>query len=262
MIAAETMAELEARGLPYILGVRERSDKLVRELVLDNRMPFTPLTTTAGPEEVEYEAKTTRLAGRRYIVCRDHAQAATDAADRALILAALEQRLAGCDNALVGHTGYRRYLKAVRSDQFTIDPDKVEEDKRFDGISVLRTNTRPQPTRRHAVLRAIVDHGADIPGWQAPLFGAVDHERDATIRGQVFCNFLALVLKKALEDRIAILGVGGSWPEIIADLDSLTETEVEQDGKRFIFRSAPRSAAGLAIRATGVALSPSVRQAD
>jgi hypothetical protein len=177
MIAAETMAELEARGLPYILGVRERSDKLVRELVLDNRMPFTPLTTTAGPEEVEYEAKTTRLAGRRYIVCRDHAQAATDAADRALILAALEQRLAGCDNALVGHTGYRRYLKAVRSDQFTIDPDKVEEDKRFDGISVLRTNTRPQPTRRHTVLRAIVDHGADIPGWQAPLFGAVDPPR-------------------------------------------------------------------------------------
>jgi hypothetical protein len=25
----------------------------------------------------------------------------------------------------------------------------------------------------------------------------------------------------------------GSWPEIVADLDSLIETEVEQDGKRF-----------------------------
>jgi hypothetical protein len=31
------------------------------------------------------------------------------------------------------------------------------------------------------------------------------------------------VLKKALEDRIAALGRSGSWPEIIADLDSLTE---------------------------------------
>jgi hypothetical protein len=31
-----------------------------------------------------------------------------------------------------------------------------------------------------------------------------------------------------------------SWPEIIADLDSLTETEIEQDGKRFIVRSTPR----------------------
>ena len=32
MISAETIAELEARKLLYILGVRERSDKLVREL--------------------------------------------------------------------------------------------------------------------------------------------------------------------------------------------------------------------------------------
>jgi hypothetical protein len=32
MITAETVAELEARRLLYILGVRERSDKLVRAL--------------------------------------------------------------------------------------------------------------------------------------------------------------------------------------------------------------------------------------
>jgi len=49
------------------------------------------------------------------------------------------------------------------------------------------------------------------------------------------------VLKKVQEDRIGIRGCLGSWPEIIADLDSLTE--VEQHGKRFIVRSAPRPAA-------------------
>jgi hypothetical protein len=79
-------------------------------------------------------------------------------------------------------------------------------------------------------------------------------------RGHVFCNFLALVLKKALEDRISALGRSGSWPQIIADLDSLTETEIEHDGKRFVVRSAPRPAASLAIRAAGVALPPTVRQ--
>jgi len=45
-------------------------------------------------------------------------------------------------------------------------------------------------------------------------------------------------------------------PEIIADLDSLTE--VAQHGKRIIVRSAPRPAASLVIRATGVASRPSV----
>jgi hypothetical protein len=88
-----------------------------------------------------------------------------------------------------------------------------------------------------------------------PIF----HKLDETIRGHVSCSFLALVLKKAL-DRIVDLGKPGSWPEILADLDSLSETEVEQDNKRFLLRSAPRPAATLALRAVGVALSPTVRQ--
>jgi hypothetical protein len=54
----------------------------------------------------------------------------------------------------------------------------------------------------------------------------------------VFCSFLALVLNKALDDRIAALGRSGSWPEIIADVHSLTETEIEHDAKRFLARSA------------------------
>ena len=95
------------------------------------------------------------------------------------------------------------------------------------------------------------------PAFARPIF----HKLDETIRGHVFCSFLALVLKTALEDRIAALGRSGSWPEIIADLDSLTETEIEHDGKRFIVRSAPRPAASLALRAAGIALPPTVREA-
>ena len=80
-------------------------------------------------------------------------------------------------------------------------------------------------------------------------------------RSAAFCSFLALVLKKALEESIAALGREGSWTEIVADLDALTETEIEYDGKRFIVRSAPRPAASLTLRATGVALPPTVRDA-
>ena len=65
-----------------------------------------------------------------------------------------------------------------------------------------------------------------------PIF----HKLDETIRGHVFCSFLALVLEKALTDRIAALA---RRQEIIADREPLTETEIEQDGKRFVVRSAP-----------------------
>jgi hypothetical protein len=47
--------------------------------------------------------------------------------------------------ALVGNTGYRRYLKTISDDHFAIDTDKIEEGKRFDGIFVLRTNTDLNP---------------------------------------------------------------------------------------------------------------------
>jgi Transposase DDE domain len=262
MISAETMAELAARGLFYILGVRERTDKLVRDLVLDDPAPFAPLTLTKRGKDTDYEAKTVTLAGRRYIVCRNHQEAVKDAADRAAIVAALERALAKGDKALVGNTGYRRYLKTITADHFAIDPAKVEEDKKFDGIFVLRTNTEL------AALDAMLCYKQLWTVEQTfrtskhllstrPIF----HKRDETIRGHVFCSFLALVLKKALEDHIAALGRDSSWPEIIADLDSLTETEIEQDGKRFVLRCAPRPAASLALRATGVALPPTVRAA-
>jgi hypothetical protein len=68
------------------------------------------------------------LAGRRYIVCRNHQEAAKDAADRAAIVAALERALQNGDKARVGNAGYRRYLKTTAADHFAIDLAKVEEE--------------------------------------------------------------------------------------------------------------------------------------
>ena len=262
MISAETIAELEARRLLYILGVRERSDELVRELVLDDPAPFVPLLMSKRRKEIEYEAKTVMLAGRRYIVCRNHQEAAKDAADRSSIVAALERQLTKGDKALVGNTGFRRYLKTISDERFAIDPDKIEEEKKFDGIFVLRTNTDLNPLDAMLCYKQLwtveqTFRTAKHLLSTRPIF----HKLDETIRGHVFCSFLALVLKKALEDRIAALGCVGSWPEIIADSDSLTETEIEYEGKRFVVRSPPRPAASLALRAAGVALPPTVREA-
>jgi transposase len=263
LISAEAIAELEARRLLYILGVRERTDKLVRELVLNDPAPFVPLIISKRGKQVDYEAKAVTLAGRRYIVCRNYQEAQKDAADRASILAALERQLKRGDKTLVGNAGYRRYLKTSSAEHFAIDPARVEEEKRFDGIFVLRTNTELNPLEAMLCYKQLwtveqTFRTAKHLLASRPIF----HKVDETIRGHVFCSFLALVLKKALEDRIAALERTSSWPEIITDLDSLTETEIEHDGKRFIVRSAARPAASLALRAAGVALPPTVRQAS
>ena len=77
--------------------------------------------------------------------CRNHQEAEKDAADRASIVAALERQLVKGDKALVGNKGFRRYLKTISEEHFAIDPDKIEEEKKFDGIFVLRTNTDLNP---------------------------------------------------------------------------------------------------------------------
>jgi transposase len=268
MISAETIAGLEARGLLYILGVRERSDKLVREVVLADDAPFVPLIVEKRKQETEYGAKTVKLNNQRYIVCINHQEAQKDAADRRAILESLERQLKKGDKALVGNTGYRRFLATVGDGHFAINHGKAEEDKKFDGIFVLRTNTDLNPLQamlRYKQLWTVEQTFKTekhlFATW--PIF----HKLDETIRGHVACSFLALVLKVELEERIdgpkrAVTGPRrGAWPEILADLDSLTETLIEQDGKRFLVRSAPRPAASLALRAAGVALPPTVRPA-
>src|SRR5262245_28549057 len=126
MISTETLADLEARQLLYILGVRERTDKLVRDLVLNDPAPFVPLVMKKRGKEIDYAAKTVMLAARRYIVCRNRQEAEKDAADRASIVAALERQLAKGDKALVSNSGFRRYLKTISEQHFAIDPDKLE----------------------------------------------------------------------------------------------------------------------------------------
>ena len=210
----------------------------------------------------DYEAKAVTLAGRRYIVCRNLDEMKKDKASRESILASLEKQLAKGDKALVGNKGYRRFLAEPQGEGFAIDRERIEEDQKFDGVFVLRTNADLSPLEAMLVYKQLWTVERTFRTTKS-LFETrpIYHKLDETIRGHVACSFLALVLKKELEDRLAAAkSARASWPDVMADLDSLTETEVEQDGKRFLMRSAPRPGASLALSALGLALPPTIRQ--
>src|SRR5271165_3976672 len=250
MISAETIAELEARKLLYVLGVRERTDRLVRDLVLGDPAPFVPFVLMKPRREVDYEAKAVTLAGRRYVVCRSLDEMNKDAANRSTIVAALERQLKKGDKSLVGNKGYRRFLKNPEGEGFAIDRERIEEDQKFDGVFVLQTNAHLSALETMLVYKQLWTVERTFRTTKSLLeTRPIYHKLDETIRGHIACSFLALVLKKELEDRIAAAdkgaraaadrGARASWPAVMADLDSLTETEVEQGGKRFLMRSSP-----------------------
>jgi len=76
--------------------------------------------------------------------------------------------------------------------------------REFDGLFVLRTNTRLsalQVVLRYRNLLVVEDtfKTAKALLTTRPIF----HKTDAAIRGHIFCSFLAMVLRKELFDRLA-----------------------------------------------------------
>jgi len=51
------------------------------------------------------------IKGKRYIICRNEAEAEKDRKDREAIVAALYAQLKKADKALIGNSAYRRYLR-------------------------------------------------------------------------------------------------------------------------------------------------------
>jgi hypothetical protein len=263
MISAPTIAALEERGLEYVLGVRERTDALVRGVVLENTQPFTPLCIQrSGGEETQLFVKEVVTEGRRYIVCRNEAEAEKDAADRRAIVEALDRQLKRGDKALIGNSAYRRYLRTTTGRRaFEIDRGKLADEARFDGIFVLRGNARVTPLQ--AVLRY-----RDLPQVEELFRTAkalmrtrpIYHSSDAAIRGHVFCSFLALVLRKELDERCRTAAFRPEWADVLRDLDRLQEIEIDKDGRRITLRTPATGVVSPLFKAARIALPPNVRE--
>lgn len=263
MIQAKTLQTLEERNWPYIVGARMRSRREVRQQVLADQGRFEVVVPKrrAAKDPSPLKVKQVWVGDRRYIVCVNEEQARKDAADRQAILASLEGHLQKGAKSLVGNRGFRRYLR-LDGKGFQIDPQRVEAEARYDGKWVLTTNTHYEPAEvalAYKQLWMVEDLFRSMKSLLStrPIY----HRRDETIRGHVFCSFLALLLRNELENRLASQGDGDlQWAQILRDLDRLEEVELENDGKRLLLRTEAVGTTGKVFQAVGVALPPTFRQ--
>jgi transposase len=89
-----------------------------------------------------------------------------------------------------------------------------------------------------------------------PIF----HQRDDTIRGHVFCSFLALVLRKELEGYFEKAGHVFEWSLIKQDLQALQETHIEENGNQLAIRSKAEGVCGKVGQPVGMAMPPTIRE--
>lgn len=262
MISAETMGELEERKIPYILGARMRKVNEVKFDVLSRagryRKVYPEGRSSKDPSPLK--VKEAFVNDHRYIVCLNIRQARKDAADRELIIAALKEKLKKDPKSLVGNKGYRKYLKVNRG-SVLIDQQKIEKDARFDGKWVLKTNTSLSPEQvalKYKELWQVEQVFRDVKSVlkTRPVF----HQKNETIRGHVFCSFLALVLRKELDRRLENAGHFFEWFDIKQDLKSLQEITIKENGKSLAVRTECVGTCGKVFQSVGVAIPPTIRE--
>jgi hypothetical protein len=263
MISAETLQQIQERKWKYILGVRMRSSKEAREEVVGRAGRFQEVyPQSADPKAPSpLKVKEVWVEERRYIVCRNEDQAQKDRQDREAIVASLKDALPAGDKSLVGNKGYRRYLQTT-GERFSINEDKIREEERYDGKWVLTTNTElaaREVALKYKQLWMVEDIFRSMKSLleTRPIY----HQCDETIRGHVFCSFLALVLRKELQDRLERKGWNLEWADVIRDLDRLQEIEMSIEGKGYVVRTETKGTVGKVFQSCGVAIPPTLRAA-
>lgn len=246
----------------YILGVRMRLEKQVRDQVLSHTGEYITVhpISDAKKQPSPLQVKEVFHNNKRYIVCYNEKQAIKDKYDREAIVQGLKEKLKQGASSLIGNKGYRKYLK-ISNENVKINYRKFEQEARFDGKWVLRTNTdlcAEDIALRYKELWRVERIFRNMKSLldTRPVY----HRIDETISGHVFCSFLSLVLLKEFRDRLENNNLDLEWGQIKEDLNALYEVTVQEGDKRFILRSQCQGNCGKVFKAIGVRLPPSIRE--
>ena len=264
MISAETKEALDnpTRSIPYILGTRMRLINEVKCDVLSRGGNYSEVYPESkfSKDPSPLKVKEVRVNGRRYIVCINTKQARKDVADRKNIIESLKEHLKKDPKSLIGNKGYRKYLKIDRDSVF-INEDKINAESRFDGKWVLETNTNLTPAQvalKYKDLWQVEQIFRDIKSIfvTRPIF----HRCNETIRGHVFCSFLALVLRKELDRRLEKNNLNFEWADVKHDLKALQEIVINDGDKQIAIRSQCVGSCGKIFQSVGVAVPPVIHE--
>jgi transposase len=263
MISAGAIKELETEGIHYILGVRMRRNPNMTAELLEGGVWHE----IHGPRQRQKDpapllVKETTVNGKRYVICENPEEKITDMEARAKILGSLADALRKGDTSLVGNKGFRRFLRVEGNGHFLIDENKIHNDARFDGKWVLTTDMDLPMAQvalkyKQLILVEMIFRDMKSVLETRPIF----HKCDETIRGHVFCSFLALVLRKELDHALDHAGHRFEWEDIKRDLKALTDTTIVDKDKTISVRSRAEGCCGKVFAAVGVALPATLKAA-
>jgi hypothetical protein len=263
MISEESKAQITALGWEYILGARMRRQNIVKEEILTRAGRYEEVYPVSANKKDPAPLKVKEVIheGVRYIVCVNETEVGVQQSAREAIVKSLRDQLKKGEKQLIGNKGYRKYVTTEGGRHFVIDEEKIKEEARYDGKWVLTTNTTLPTSEVALKYKQLWTVEAIFRTMKTTLqTRPIYHKCDETIRGHIFCSFLALVLRKRLQNAIERRGWNCEWEALIRDLEQLCQIEVGFSGKKYLLRTDTYGTAGKAVQAVGAILPGKVIQ--
>jgi len=230
MISKDNIDMLEGLKQEYIIGVRMRQmESGFRAALLDDHhLGYNKLSSNLFVKERE-------INGRRYIVCYNPTQAKEDAINREHFKEIIQRKVVEkTDKSWIVKNGYKKYLKLREDIIESVDFDRLEKEKIYDGKWILLTNTKlkySEVARYYKSLCQIENAFRELKSTLdvKPIY----HWTEKRIRGHIFVCFLALVLELGLQNKLEKV----SYSELVDDLKQVGVSLIKVKGVETIKRT-------------------------
>jgi transposase len=259
VVSEELIEELEVgkgKGLEwvdYILGMRLRKNKEVRDIVLSRAGRYHKVGENLWVKEVGVN-------GHHYVVCYNPEEEERDRQRRQEIIDRARQDLEKKGpQAFLVPRGLRRFVE-LRGGELVLKEASIREEARYDGKWVLRTNTNLRGFEVALAYKSLwqverafrqLKSGLEI----RPVFLRLEDH----VRGHILVCFLALVMEAALQRLLAATGSKSSYQEVLDDLAGVLAVRFEASGKAWLWRTELPGVANDAFRAVGLRPPPRVQ---
>jgi hypothetical protein len=253
MVSVKNLVELEEAGLEYIVGVPLRRYPDVREEVLADKAPYCEVAPNLFVKEVHH-------CDLRFVVCHNPDEAKREREARRQMAEKLKQMLSERGpKALIGNSGYRKFLRIDKKGVF-LDEGKMRSEELYDGKFVLLTNTElsaDDVATSYKGLWRVERAFRDLKNLfkVRPIY----HRRKQRVKGHIFCTFLALYLKVALEKALESKGLKLAWEALLGDLRSLKAVKLHLDGSIYLLRTDFQGSCNKVFRAVGLKSPPTLQ---
>jgi hypothetical protein len=235
MVSERRLAELIAEGWKYIAAARLRTKRARAALAQSGR--YKVVAENLQVKEVQVPGG---LPGERLIVCYNPVEAERDRRERDGMVAKLREMAGsgqGVPKRLLRSVAARRFL-TIRGGTVALDEARIEENARYDGKWVLRTNTVLPPHEVAQRYKGLWRIERAFRTLKSPLeIHPVYHWTQRRVRAHVGVCVLAYGILRLVERLVENAALGMSGEDALRTLERMTVDDTVVGGLGLRVRS-------------------------